>query len=166
MSVFYKTYFHGGSSRKNTKVLTKRIPRAFYKKVHATMPIVCVDLVVKRGKEFLLVKRKNNPLRGEWFFPGGRVLKNETLKNAALRKLKEETGLGGKVKKFFGTGEHFENGYFAGIQTHIITFVFLVETAGRLVSIDAQSAGFSWRNSIAPSLKPYIKDFLRKAGFK
>lgn len=137
-------------------------------KIHKSVPIVCVDLVVKHRKDFLLIKRKNNPLAGQWFLPGGRVLKGERLRKAVLRKLWEETGLKGKIKKFLGTGEHFmQKGYFRGIPGHTVTFVFLVETAKKdRIHIDSQSATFSWFHSVGRGLCPYVKDFLKKSGFE
>jgi 8-oxo-dGTP diphosphatase len=59
-------------------------------------PAVSVDIVVFRESEqleILLVKRKNDPYKGRWSFPGGFVEEDEKLLDAAKRELKEETGL-------------------------------------------------------------------------
>ncbi len=166
MDILFKTYYHRRAPKRNRKILAERIPDALYKKIYETMTIVCVDLVVRHGKKFLLVKRNNAPEKGEWFLPGGRVFKNEELAEAAIRKLKEEAGLRGTVKKFLGIGEHSEAGRFREVRGHVITFVFLVEPKSMTsVRLDPQSESFGWFGNIPAKLHPYVKDFLRKAGF-
>ena len=56
----------------------------------------------------MLVKRAVNPGRGLWGLPGGFIEKGETPDVAAIRELKEETGLDGKTKQLIGTCSHFD----------------------------------------------------------
>ena len=62
-------------------------------------PMLTVDAVVFRVKngirEVLLIRRKNEPFRGHWALPGGFMDMNETLEEAVVRELEEETGLTG-----------------------------------------------------------------------
>lgn len=56
-------------------------------------PQTAVGAIVFRDDKVLLVKRTNNPGKGLWAIPGGRVKLGETLKEAAMREVKEETGV-------------------------------------------------------------------------
>ena len=44
-------------------------------------------------KECILVERGTEPLKGVWWFPGGRMFKGETFFDAAVRKIREEVGI-------------------------------------------------------------------------
>jgi 8-oxo-dGTP diphosphatase len=54
---------------------------------------LAVSVVLRREGRFLLVERANEPGRGMFAYPGGRVEAGEQLSNAAGRELLEETGL-------------------------------------------------------------------------
>jgi 8-oxo-dGTP diphosphatase len=73
-------------------------------------PMVTVDAVVflrdKTRPKVLLIKRKKEPFRGRWVFPGGFLEMDEELADGAARELAEETGLVGvKLEQMhtFGT---------------------------------------------------------------
>jgi len=70
------------------------IPEEEYARIMGVLPILCVDVVVQNSKcEYLLIRRANEPLKDLWWIIGGRVLKGETLDQAAARKVREEVGL-------------------------------------------------------------------------
>jgi len=88
-------------------------------------PLISIDLIVKNSKkEILLGKRVNEPAKGSWFVPGGRIFKNETLDEAFNRIIREELGLDMKREKskFYGLYEHFyENSVFGSdFGTHYV----------------------------------------------
>jgi 8-oxo-dGTP diphosphatase len=56
-------------------------------------PEVAVGAVVVDDGSLLLVRRGRGPAAGEWSVPGGRVERGETLAEAVVREVAEETGL-------------------------------------------------------------------------
>ncbi len=56
-------------------------------------PVVGVGGVVVRGGRVLLARRGKPPLYGRWTIPGGTVELGETLEEAVVREMGEETGL-------------------------------------------------------------------------
>jgi len=93
--------------------------------------IVGVGAVVFKGDKVLLVKRGRDPGKGLWSFPGGVVNAGETLRDAVLRELYEETGLRGNVLKLVQVEEVIvrEN---RTVKYHYVVLYYLVEASGFL----------------------------------
>ena len=56
-------------------------------------PYVGVGAVIVQDGKVLIVKRKYDPLAGQWSLPGGGVELGETLEDSIVREMLEETGL-------------------------------------------------------------------------
>jgi 8-oxo-dGTP diphosphatase len=57
------------------------------------VPTPCAGVVCFRGEEVLLIKRGKAPRIGQWSIPGGRIESGEPASIAAMRELREETGV-------------------------------------------------------------------------
>lgn len=66
------------------------------------LPAVVALVADVMCSKILLVKRSEEPARGNWCLPGGFVEADEKPEDASLRELYEETGIKGKIGKFVG----------------------------------------------------------------
>jgi ADP-ribose pyrophosphatase YjhB (NUDIX family) len=141
------------------------IPEAEYARIHALMPIVCVDLVVLRGASALLVRRRQKPAAGLLWLPGGRIRRGETVAGAAGRLLEGETGLSCPRFSFLGVGElGFPDEPFGhGKGTHSVTVVLSCRPRSAAVRLDGNHSAHVWAAPWMRGLHPYVRDFLRLA---
>ena len=65
-------------------------------------PKVAAVVLVYDGKRLLMVKRGVEPAMGRWAFPSGYVDRGEVVERAAVREVKEETGLDMELDRFVG----------------------------------------------------------------
>lgn len=123
------------------------IPGEEYSRIIGLLPILCVDIVLRNSAgEYLLVRRVNEPRKGEWWVPGGRVLKGETLERAARRKIGEELSL--QVKRLTPVGYYeavSQRHPFELVQSlHAVSVVFTGEVH-RAAGIRLDSQSDDWK---------------------
>lgn len=59
--------------------------------------VPAVGTVCFKGDDVLLIQRGTKPLQGQWSLPGGRIERGEHADAAAVRELKEETGVTARI---------------------------------------------------------------------
>lgn len=86
-------------------------------------PEVCVGAIAVAAGQLLLIRRGRGPAGGRWSIPGGRVELGETLAEAVVRELAEETGLEGMCDQFVGWVERISDGYHHLILDFAVTVI-------------------------------------------
>ena len=76
----------------------------------------------------LLIKRDTVPFKGYWALPGGRAEPGETVEQAIVREVKEETGLDVAIVRKIG--EYHEQGIQGGVEYDYYPACFLVKVVG------------------------------------
>lgn len=114
-------------------------------------PLVSIDLCVVRGDELLLCMRDNEPAKGFWFTPGGRIFKGECWSAALKRVATTEIGLDTEDLKplLMGIWDHFyDNSVFRmDVSTHYVNLPHLLCVSPSFSpELDSQHTSFLWVN--------------------
>ena len=83
----------------------------------------------------VLVKRKNEPFKGQWALPGGFIEENETIEACANRELFEETGI--KNRMLFPIGTFSSVGRDPRGQTISLAFSTVIPTLKNMLEVKA-----------------------------
>ncbi|MCO7188751.1 MULTISPECIES: GDP-mannose mannosyl hydrolase [unclassified Pseudoalteromonas] len=104
-----------------------------FKAVIKNAPLISIDLILKDDKNRVLFgKRTNEPAKGSWFVPGGRIWKNESIDSAIKRISSSEVGIALSIEdfNFQGVYEHFYNSNFFSddFETHYVVLAYQLNT--------------------------------------
>ena len=130
------------------------IPSVLYNKILRLMPIVSVEAVIVMGNALLFLKRKNQPAKGQWWFPGGRIHKGESFEETLYREVKEETGLQIIAHSFIGVYSRVFP------ERHGITIIYLCKCKGP-VTLDNEHSEYKLFKNTPSDLHPYLLETIK-----
>jgi len=135
----------------------KWIEESLYKKIKQLMPLPCVDLLILHKGRLLLMLRKNEPGEGEWFVPGGRILHGETIEEAVLRNLKDETGLTPVKIERIDVMEHI------WAHTHTVTVFHRIIVSTSNVVMNDEHSEYKWVKEIPEKTHSFLLHMIKEA---
>lgn len=140
------------------------IPEYTYRKIQMSIPVLCVDLLIRYRGKYLLIKRNEEPMKDVFWVIGGRVHKGEGLTQAVIRKLREEVGLATRLSDIEMVGI-YEDQYECsslgripgGYHTMAVVFEVFLDNLGGL-KLDSTSS--EWGLFDDPPARFRVKKFM------
>jgi len=128
-------------------------------------PIAGVGAVIVRGvDEVLLIRRGQEPLKGEWSLPGGAVELGETLEEAVRREVLEETGLAVEPAGIVQAFDRIARDAEGRVRYHYVLVDFLCRVTGGSLACATDAAEARWAGPAElDGLTPLTIEVIRKA---
>jgi len=118
------------------------------KREYPESPLVGVGAVIVDDRHddhrVLLIRRGQPPLLGEWSLPGGILECGETLREAAAREAREETGLVVETSEMLGVYERVIRDDEGRVRYHYVLIDFLCRPAGGDLKAGSDAADVRW----------------------
>jgi len=111
-------------------------------------PVLAASVAIFRAGRVLLAARGKEPLRGIYTLPGGRVEAGETLAEAALREVAEETGLQPQLVGFVDHVEIIGRDEAGGVRHHYVIAAFAARWQGGEPQTTAEALDFRWADPV------------------
>ena len=124
-----------------------------YQKIIKSIPIFCLDFLISSNDKILLLKRNQEPLKGEYWVPGGRLYFKENIDKAAERILKREIGRSFNNKSIIGFANYQFQKLPKSRALHTPTLLLEISLKNQFDPIlDDSHNNFVWSNKIPDRL--------------
>jgi mutator protein MutT len=107
-------------------------------------PVVGVGAIILDGDKILLEKRKNDPSKGKWTVPGGLVELGETVEQAVIREVNEETRLEVYDPRLVDVVNYISLDEKGAVEYHFVIVDYLVTVRGGKPKADSDAADLKW----------------------
>jgi len=114
------------------------------KREYPDTPRVGVGAVIVHDGRVLLVKRGHPPQEGEWSIPGGLLEVGETIRQAAVREAREETGLVVEPQELLGVFDRILRDPTGEVQYHYVLIDFFCRPIGGKLCAASDAAEVRW----------------------
>ncbi len=115
------------------------------RRLYPAQPALAVSVAVFREGKVLLASRTAKPFARRFTLPGGLVETGETLAAAALRELREETGVLARIAAFNRAVEHIQRDSTGRIARHYVILSFAARWMSGEGQPGAEAGEILWR---------------------
>jgi 8-oxo-dGTP diphosphatase len=113
-------------------------------RTYPTRPYLAVSAAIFRAGRVLIVRRGTPPLQGIYTLPGGGVELGETLEQAVIREVREETGLAIEPIGLAGYREVIARDREGKIERHFVILPFAARYLAGEIALNAELAEAKW----------------------
>jgi ADP-ribose pyrophosphatase YjhB (NUDIX family) len=105
-------------------------------------PVLCASAAVFRGEKLLIARRTKPPYL--WSLPGGAVEWGETLTAAAMRELREETGVEAEAVGYAGHSEVMLKNEKGNVFDHFVIIAFAARWRAGEARTGPEASAVAW----------------------
>ena len=130
-------------------------------------PIPAVGAVVFKEGKILTIKRGQEPGRGKWSIPGGRVELGETTFEAAVREVREECSIEVEIERVLDSVDNIIRDEDGRIKYHFVIIDLLARYVGGEIKAQSDAEECRWvtpQELIKLDLTPLLRDMLKRTG--
>ena len=128
-------------------------------------PIVAVGAVVFKEGKILTIKRSQEPSKGKWSIPGGRVELGETVYEAAKREALEECSIEIEIERLLDSVDNIIRDEEGRIKYHFVIIDLLARYVGGEIKAQSDAEECRWvtpQELVELDITPMLRAMLKR----
>jgi ADP-ribose pyrophosphatase YjhB (NUDIX family) len=115
-------------------------------RTYPTRPYLAVSAAIFRDGKVLIVRRQRAPAKGIYTLPGGGVELGETLEQAVIREIREETALEIEPVELVGFRQAIARDAAGRVERHFVVLPFAARYLGGEITLNEELSEADWRD--------------------
>jgi 8-oxo-dGTP diphosphatase len=128
-------------------------------------PIAAVGTVVFKEGKMLTIKRSQEPSKGKWSIPGGRVELGETVYEAARREVLEESSIEIEIERVLDAADNIVRDEEGRVKYHFVIIDLLASYVSGEIKAQSDAEECRWvtpQELVELDITPMLRDMLKR----
>ena len=128
-------------------------------------PVAAVGAVVFKDGKILTIKRAQEPSRGMWSIPGGRIELGETTREAAIREVREECSIEVEIERVLDSVDNIIRDEDGRVKYHFVIIDMLARYISGEIKASSDAAECRWvtpEEMARLDLTPMLREMLTR----